>query len=360
MRVDAFDFSLSEDLIALRPESRREDARMLMVNGPERRNARVGDLPEFVRPGDVLVVNNTKVIPVFLRGLRPARAHGGSVHRVPIDVTLHKRLSETDWAAFVRPAKRLKSGDELKFGSSLSARVSHMGEQGEVVLTFNHGGKGLDELINTVGAMPLPPYIASKRKADEQDRRDYQTIYASREGAIAAPTAGLHLTPGLVAELEKKGVEVVEVTLHVGAGTFLPVKVADTKDHVMHGEWGEVSQDAARRLNLAREKGHALIAVGTTSLRVLESAAAHDGVIKAFSGETAIFITPGYHFKSADLLLTNFHLPRSTLFMLVSAYAGTKAMREAYAHAIGEGYRFYSYGDACLIARHDRQGLLER
>ena len=360
MLVDAFDFTLPEDLIALRPKAKRELARMLVIAGTEFQNAHVGNFPEFLRPGDVLVVNNTKVIPVSLRGLRPARMHGGSTHQVPIDVTLHKRLSTTDWAAFVRPAKRLRPGDELHFGPVLKARVKQMEGQGEATLSFNETGQSLDAAIHSIGAMPLPPYIASKRKIDEQDSIDYQTIFARQQGAIAAPTAGLHFTPALMAALERKGIGVVEVTLHVGAGTFLPVKVADTQDHVMHSEWGEITPDAARALNRARKAGNALIAVGTTSLRVLESAARQDGMIDAFSQETAIFITPGYQFKSADMLLTNFHLPRSTLFMLVSAFAGGKVIQDAYAQAIREKYRFYSYGDACLIQRYDREGFLER
>ena len=351
MRVDAFDFSLPEELIALRPQTRREEARLLVVDGGAVTDRRVGDLPVIFQPGDVLVVNNTKVIPAQLRGLRPARATGGGCQDVAIDITVHKRLSTSDWAALVRPAKRLKEGDRLDFGAHLSAQVLRMTGQGAAILRFNESGRALDAAVHAVGKMPLPPYIASRRAVDEQDRRDYQTAYASREGAIAAPTAGLHFTPTLLSALKKKGVEIVEVTLHVGAGTFLPVKVADTRDHVMHAEWGEVSDCAAQKMNQARRRGKRLIAGGTTTLRLLETAARPSGVIEAFSGETAIFITPGYTFKSADLLLTNFHLPRSTLFMLVSAFAGSDAMKGAYAHAIKRKYRFYSYGDACLLGR---------
>jgi S-adenosylmethionine:tRNA ribosyltransferase-isomerase len=312
----------------------------------------VRDLPELLRPGDALVFNDTKVIPAALAGERvrgEARAH--------VSVNLLRRLDESRWSAFARPARRLAVGDRIRFGNearvcllgSLEATVVAKGEAGEVELAFSLHGAFLDEAIGILGDAPLPPYIASRRSADEQDRTDYQTIYARHDGAVAAPTAGLHFTPELLAHLDARRIERHFVTLHVGAGTFLPVKAEDTSVHRMHSEWGEVTAATAAALNDARRAGGRIVAVGTTTLRLLETAAADDGRIRPIAGETDIFITPGYRFKAVDLLLTNFHLPRSTLFMLVAAFTGLDAMRETYAHAIRSGYRFYSYGDACLL-----------
>ncbi|MFZ9502205.1 MAG: tRNA preQ1(34) S-adenosylmethionine ribosyltransferase-isomerase QueA [Beijerinckiaceae bacterium] len=359
MRVDLFDFELPEDRIALRPAEPRDSARLLVVrpNGlPAREDRRVSDLPGLLRPGDALVVNDTRVIPARLKGVR---VRGEAVAR--IEATLHKREGEDRWRAFVRPAKKLNVGERVRFGAdaesaacllgALDAEVLEKGEEGEVLFGFSFSGAALDEAIVRVGEMPLPPYIASKRAQDDHDSSDYQTLFANEPGAVAAPTAGLHYTPALVAALEARGVRIVKVTLHVGAGTFLPVKAEDTKDHRMHAEYGVVTPGAARVLNEARAAGGRIICTGTTTLRILESVTDEAGVVHPQACETSIFITPGYRFKAADLLLTNFHLPRSTLFMLVSAFSGLDAMRAAYAHAIASGYRFYSYGDACLLER---------
>lgn len=359
MRVDLFDFELPEDRIALRPAEPRDSARLLVVrpNGlPAREDRRVSDLPVLLRPGDALVVNDTRVIPARLKGVR---VRAGAVAR--IEATLHKREGEGRWRAFVRPAKKLNVGERVRFGAdaesaacllgALDAEVLEKGEEGEVLFGFSFSGAALDEAIVRVGEMPLPPYIASKRAQDDHDSSDYQTLFANEPGAVAAPTAGLHYTPALVAALEARGVRIVKVTLHVGAGTFLPVKAEDTKDHRMHAEYGVVTPGAARVLNEARAAGGRIICTGTTTLRILESVTDEAGVVHPQACETSIFITPGYRFKAADLLLTNFHLPRSTLFMLVSAFSGLDAMRAAYAHAIASGYRFYSYGDACLLER---------
>jgi S-adenosylmethionine:tRNA ribosyltransferase-isomerase len=359
MRVDLFDFELPEDRIALRPAEPRDSARLLVVrpNGlPAREDRRVSDLPGLLRPGDALVVNDTRVIPARLKGVR---VRGEAVAR--IEATLHKREGEDRWRAFVRPAKKLNVGERVRFGTdaesaacllgALDAEVLEKGEEGEVLFGFSFSGAALDEAIVRVGEMPLPPYIASKRAQDDHDSSDYQTLFANEPGAVAAPTAGLHYTPALVAALEARGVRIVKVTLHVGAGTFLPVKAEDTKDHRMHAEYGVVTPGAARVLNEARAAGGRIICTGTTTLRILESVTDEAGVVHPQACETSIFITPGYRFKAADLLLTNFHLPRSTLFMLVSAFSGLDAMRAAYAHAIASGYRFYSYGDACLLER---------
>lgn len=357
MRVDAFDFTLPEDRIALRPCEPRESARLLHVSASGAlSDQHIRDLPHLLRAGDVLVVNDTRVLPAQLAGVRvrgEARAH--------IDVTLHKREAPDQWRAFVRPAKKLKIGERVSFGHDASARsrdlgvlqadVIEKGEDGEILFRFDYAGPMLDEAIMRLGQMPLPPYIASKRAQDAQDARDYQTVFADELGAVAAPTAGLHFTPELIAAVEAKGVRVCRVTLHVGAGTFLPVKVEDTTQHRMHAEYGMVRQEVADILNAARAQGGRIIAVGTTSLRMLESAVDAQGKVQAFAGDTSIFITPGYEFKAIDLLLTNFHLPRSTLFMLVSAFSGLVLMRRAYAHAIASHYRFYSYGDACLLER---------
>jgi S-adenosylmethionine:tRNA ribosyltransferase-isomerase len=353
MRTDLFDFDLPDSAIALHPASPRDAARMLVVRpGEPPADGHVRDLADLLRPGDALVLNDTRVIAAALSGTRTR--DGNTAH---IDVTLIERLDESRWKAFARPAKRLKPGDVVRFGDQgkicyagvLDATVEARGEAGEVVLSFNLHGAFLDAAIAARGDMPLPPYIASKRAADETDRESYQTMFAVNEGAVAAPTAGLHFTPELMARLDQRGVSRHMVTLHVGAGTFLPVKVEDTRDHVMHVETGEITPETARALNEVRARGGRIVAVGTTSLRLLESAASETGEIRAFSGGTGIFITPGYRFKAVDALMTNFHLPRSTLFMLVSAFAGLDTMRAAYAHAIGDGYRFYSYGDASLL-----------
>jgi S-adenosylmethionine:tRNA ribosyltransferase-isomerase len=302
----------------------------------------IRDLPELLAPGDLLVFNDTRVIPARLSGRRGAAA---------VELTLHKRESDRRWRAFARPAKRLKPGDRIALAEDFAAEVAEKGDAGEVTLAFDRGGPALLAALQLHGAMPLPPYMG--RDADARDRADYQTLFAARDGAVAAPTAGLHFTPDLVGLCEARGIDRLTVTLHVGAGTFLPVKVDDTRDHVMHSEWGEISAAAATRINAARAKGGRIVAVGTTSLRLLESAATEAGEVRPFAAETDIFITPGYRFRAVDLLITNFHLPRSTLFMLVAAFAGLAPMKTAYAHAMQAGYRFYSYGDACLLHRSD-------
>jgi S-adenosylmethionine:tRNA ribosyltransferase-isomerase len=353
VRVDLFDFDLPEDRIALRPAEPRDAARLLVVRQAKPFADRgVRDLPELLHPGDVLVFNDTKVIPAQLKGIRQRGEAAANV-----DATLHMRTGPDRWLAFVRPAKRLAKGDRIRFGhdgnacylGALDATVLEKRDAGEVLLGFDLSGAFLDEAMHAVGHIPLPPYIASKRPDDARDRTDYQTIYADEEGAVAAPTAGLHFTPGLFTALDEKGIERHFVTLHVGAGTFLPVKADDTADHKMHAEVGHISQETADALNAARARGNRIVAVGTTSLRLIESAARDDGTVEAWSGPTDIFITPGYRFKAVDVLMTNFHLPRSTLFMLVSAFAGLETMREAYRYAIETRYRFYSYGDASLL-----------
>jgi S-adenosylmethionine:tRNA ribosyltransferase-isomerase len=355
MRTDLFDFDLPAASIALRPASPRDSARMLVVQ-PDGvlRDRHVGDLADWLEPGDQLVVNDTKVISAQLKGRRIGRAT-----EPKIEATLIKRLDGSRWRALVKPAKKLAPGDVVRFGNEgrvcllghLDAEVEHKGEEGEVTLSFSFHGPALDQAIADLGSPPLPPYIASKRAPDERDAADYQTMFAASEGAVAAPTAGLHFTTALETRLRARGVDIHRLTLHVGAGTFLPVKVEDTEGHRMHSEWGSLSAETAHALNAARAAGGRIVAVGTTSLRLLESATAEDGTIEPFSGETAIFITPGYRFRAVDILLTNFHLPRSTLFMLVSAFSGLQTMKRAYAHAIEAGYRFYSYGDACLLFR---------
>ncbi|MBV9348330.1 MAG: tRNA preQ1(34) S-adenosylmethionine ribosyltransferase-isomerase QueA [Pseudolabrys sp.] len=354
MRTDLFDFDLPAERIALRPVSPRDAARLLVVRPPHVLDDRtLGDLPDLLREGDALVVNDTKVIPARLSGRRIGRGLG----EPRIEATLHRRLDGSRWRAFVRPAKKLQSGDTLRFGDEgkvcflgqLDAAVEAKDDGGEVTLAFSFHGPVLDQAIEERGDMPLPPYIASKRAPDTLDRNDYQTLFAAHEGSVAAPTAGLHFTPGLVARLAEKGIALHRVTLHVGAGTFLPVKAGDTAEHVMHSEWGTLSAEVASALNGVREKGGRIVAVGSTALRLLETAADEGGRLHAFSGETAIFITPGYKFRATDLMLTNFHLPRSTLFMLVAAFSGLDTMKQAYAHAIASNYRFYSYGDACLL-----------
>lgn len=342
MRVDLFDFDLPKERIALRPARPRDAARLLVVARDGLVDGSVGDLPRYLRPGDLLVMNDTQVIPARLIG---KKGEG------KIDVTLHQKVDDQSWKAFARPAKKLQVGSHIDFAGGLSAEVVVKGDGGEVTLAFNRAGDALRAALEIAGVMPLPPYIASARPVDAQDLVDYQTLYAAREGAVAAPTAGLHFTPRLLAAIDNIGVHRVTVTLHVGAGTFLPVKAEDTAEHKMHAEWGEVSKEVADAVNAARAAGGRIIAVGTTSLRLLESAADEAGKLRAFAGETAIFITPGYRFKIVDMLMTNFHLPRSTLFMLVSAFAGLARMKAAYAHAIADNYRFYSYGDACLLYR---------
>ena len=339
MRVDLFDFELPPELIALRPASPRDSARMLVVEGGSFSDRHVTDLPRLLRPGDVLVFNDTRVIPAQLEGRRG---------EARIGATLHKREGPRSWRAFVRNARRVREGDRIDFGRGVSAIASGRGGDGSLLLDFQ-GEESVELLLERAGRMPLPPYIAGKRHTDDRDAGDYQTMFAREKGAVAAPTAALHFTPGLMEALESAGIGHETLTLHVGAGTFLPVKAEDTSEHVMHSEWGRIEAATAARLNKARAAGGRVIAVGTTSLRLLESAAGDDGEVRPFEGDTDIFITPGYRFRAVDGLLTNFHLPRSTLFMLVSALMGREVMQAAYAHAIGQGYRFYSYGDASLL-----------
>jgi S-adenosylmethionine:tRNA ribosyltransferase-isomerase len=339
MRVDAFDFDLPPERIALRPARPRDAARMLVVQGDAMSDAGVRDLPSLLRTGDCLVFNDTRVIPAQLEGRR------GDAR---IGATLHKRIDLRRWQAFVRNAKRLRIGETVDFGAGVEAVAEDRLADGSVILAFS-GDEPVELLLERAGTMPLPPYIAGKRPTDADDRSDYQTMFAREDGAVAAPTAALHFTPELLAALEAAGILTETLTLHVGAGTFLPVKADDTDDHVMHAEWGRIDAATAERLNAVRARGGRVIAVGTTSLRLLESAAHDTGEIAPFEGDTAIFITPGYRFKAIDGLMTNFHLPRSTLFMLVSALMGLETMQSAYSHAIDEGYRFYSYGDASLL-----------
>ena len=339
MRVADFDFDLPAERIALRPARPRDSARLLVVDGSEICDRAVLDLPRLLGPGDVLVFNDTKVIPAQLEGRRGDASIGA---------TLHKREGPREWQAFLRNAKRAREGDTIDFGEGVSASVIEKSDDGSALLHF-HGEEPVELLLDRAGRMPLPPYIASRREVDEADREDYQTMFAREEGAVAAPTAALHFTERLLEALDEHGVGRETLTLHVGAGTFLPVKSEKIEDHKMHAEWGRIDAAAAERLNAVRRSGGRLISVGTTSLRLLESAADDDGAIHPFEGDTAIFITPGYRFKAIDGLITNFHLPRSTLFMLVSALMGLDAMKAAYAHAIEAGYRFYSYGDASLL-----------
>jgi S-adenosylmethionine:tRNA ribosyltransferase-isomerase len=355
MRTDLFDYELPDDRIALHPARPRDAARLLVVrpgDEPVCEDRAVRDLPELLRPGDALVMNDTRVIPAALAGTRD---RGAAQARVSFNLT--ERVDASRWRALARPAKRLEVGDRVRLGESgeacllgtLDATVSAKGEAGEVELAFDFSGPELDRAIAAAGQMPLPPYIALKRPPGASDATDYQTIFAAHEGAVAAPTAGLHFTPELIAALDARGISRHYVTLHVGAGTFLPVKAEDTSAHKMHAERGEISKETAAAINAARAAGGRMVAVGTTSLRLLESAANDRGEIEPFSGETAIFITPGYRFKAVDVLMTNFHLPRSTLLMLVAAFSGLDTIKAAYAHALLSGYRFYSYGDACLL-----------
>lgn len=343
MKVSDFDFDLPRELIATHPAEPREAARMLEIgspDGPLLRDHHVGDLPNLLRPGDIVVVNDTKVIPARLNGRRGI---------AKVEVTLHKRETESRWRAFAKGARKLKPGDRVDFADDFSAMVAEKGEDGEVTLEFSVGGAALMESLARHGVTPLPPYIARPGGPEARDRADYQTVFARHAGAVAAPTAGLHFTPALLAAMAARGIHRATLTLHVGAGTFLPVKVEDTRDHKMHSEIGEIDEATAAAINGARAKGGRVVAVGTTVTRLLESAADEQGRIRPFRGETALFITPGYRFASIDLLLTNFHLPRSTLFMLVAAFAGLERMKAAYEHAKSARYRFYSYGDCCLL-----------
>jgi S-adenosylmethionine:tRNA ribosyltransferase-isomerase len=361
MRTELFDFALPEDRIALRPAAPRDSARLLVVRSGEPaalEDRMVVDLPTLLRAGDALVVNDTKVIPARLHGRRLPRVREGDPQPA-IAATLVKRLDGSRWTALARPGKRLAVGDVVRFGTEgqvcfldqLDATVEAKGLSGEVTLAFAFHGPMLDQALAERGEMPLPPYIADRRAVDEADRHDYQTMFARQEGSVAAPTAGLHFTEPLVAALHAGGVTIHRVTLHVGPGTFVPVKAADTSEHRMHEEWGTVTAETAAALNATRRAGGRIVAVGSTSLRLIESAASDDGAIGEFSGETNLFITPGYRFRAVEAMLTNFHLPRSTLFMLVAAFCGLPTMQQAYAHAIEAGYRFYSYGDACLLFR---------
>ena len=346
MDVSLFDFELPEERIALRPAVPRDAARLLVVHGDGRLEHRmVRDLPDYLRAGDGLLLNDTKVIPARLFGQR-LRAAGPA----KIEVLLHRRVAPDRYAVLARPARKLAVGDALVFGD-LKAEVAVRGDNGEAEIRFALSGAALDMAIAAQGEMPLPPYIAGKRKADTQDRTDYQTMFARAEGSVAAPTAGLHFTPELFGALEEKGVARQTVTLHVGLGTFLPVTAQDTGGHRMHAERATLDAATAARLNAVHDKGGRICTVGSTSLRTLESATGEDGIVRPFDGDTDIFITPGYRFRAADLMLTNFHLPRSTLFMLVAAFMGLDLMRRAYTEAIAAGYRFYSYGDACLLMR---------
>lgn len=363
MRTDLFDFELPDNLIALRPLARRDAARLLTVT-PDVGAPRLGDttiaaLPELLQPGDALVFNDTKVVPAFLKGRRTRGASS-----VQVSVNLLSRITPNTWHVLARPARRLKAGDTIEFGyktsHTLSAEVEQVQDGGIVKLAFDQSAAALDQEIETVGLMPLPHYIATKRAPDDQDREDYQTVFADAPGAVAAPTAGLHFTPELLSRLRDRGLSFHNVTLHVGGGTFLPVKVDDTRDHRMHSEWGVISATTAKALNEVRRRGGKLIAIGTTSLRLLETAAQDDGTIRPIQGETDIFITPGYTFRAVDRLLTNFHLPKSTLFMLVSAFSGLDTMKSAYAHAIRQKYRFFSYGDATLLDCAMRNNCLQR
>lgn len=346
MKLSDFDFHLPEELIALRPANPRDSARLLVVRGRDGKleDRSVRDLPDLLKSGDILVANDTKVIRAALLGHRPSRGEGADI---VVEVNLNSRLSPDSWSAFARPGKRLKEGDTIIFANGLAARVATKSEA-QVHLAFNRSSTDLDAAIEAAGNMPIPPYIASKRAADASDTSDYQTLFADRSGSVAAPTAGLHFTPNLLARLQAEGVQLTNVTLHVNAGTFLPVKVDDISEHRMHAEHAELSPEASSSIVSARAAGGRCIPIGTTALRTLESAAV-SGELKPMNAATSIFITPGYRFRVANGLITNFHLPKSTLFMLVSAMMGLDVMKRAYAHAVDERYRFFSYGDACLL-----------
>jgi S-adenosylmethionine:tRNA ribosyltransferase-isomerase len=349
MEVSLFDFDLPEERIALRPAEPRDSARMMVVREDgEFTHAQIRDLPDFLRAGDVVVVNDSKVMRARLRARRLARGAGEGA---AIEILLHKRLAPDRFLAFARPARRLAPGDTLSFGGTFSASVAARREDGEIELVFNMAAAELDQAIARYGEVPLPPYIANRRAGDARDAVDYQTMFASREGSVAAPTAGLHFTPALLSALDAARIGCERVTLHVGAGTFLPVTAEDTASHRMHGEWVRLRAESAERICAARQAGGRILAVGTTSLRTLETSTSDNGTVRGFEGETDIFVTPGYRFKAVDILLTNFHLPRSTLFMLACAFSGIETMKRCYASAIAEGYRFYSYGDACLLFR---------
>ena len=339
MNVDDFDFELPQSLIAQRPVTPRDSARLLRVADSLSEHT-VSALPELLQPGDLLVFNDTKVIPARIKGKRG---------EAKIEATLHKNVSPDTWKAFARPGRKIKLGDRLIFDGDFSAIVTEKGEGGEITLQFDDAGEKLMALLGKHGAMPLPPYIKRADLADKEDPSDYQTLFAEKPGAVAAPTASLHFTPALMKELQIRDIDHVFLTLHVGAGTFLPVKVDDTNDHKMHAEWGEISAPAAEKIDSVKKAGGRIVAVGSTALRLLESAADDDGTLQPFRGDTDIFITPGYQFKIPDMMLTNFHLPRSTLFMLVSAFAGIEYMKQAYEFAKFNEYRFYSYGDCCLL-----------
>jgi S-adenosylmethionine:tRNA ribosyltransferase-isomerase len=349
MKVSDFDFELPEELIALRPAVPRDSARLLVVRGREGRleDRTVSELPRLLGRGDILVLNDTRVLPAALTGVRPARGPEGA--DVPVEVNLNSQRSEAEWSAFARPGKRLREGDTIRFQHGLEGRVVTKNDDGEIALTFNRSGPELHAAFEVAGAMPLPPYIASKRPADQQDADDYQTIFAREPGSVAAPTAGLHFTPELFGALDAAGIARESVTLHVNAGTFLPVKSEDTTGHRMHEEYAHLTAPTALRIEAHRRDGGRCIPVGTTALRTLEAAAASGAFDRGFRASTSLFITPGYQFRLTDGLMTNFHLPRSTLFMLVSAVMGLDVMKRAYAHAVKERYRFFSYGDACLL-----------
>ena len=340
MKVDLFDFELPRERIAEHPANPRDAARMLDLSGEGMQDRIVRELPDILRPGDLLISNDTRVIPARLFGKRGD---------AKVEVTLHKQEGLGTWVAFAKPAKKLRIGETFKVNDEFEAEVLAKKDGGEVILRFNKSGADLIAALEKYGVMPLPPYIRREAGGDDQDKSDYQTIFAQKDGAVAAPTAGLHFTPELLANLDARGINRRTITLHVGAGTFLPVKVDDTDDHEMHAEWGSISKEIADLINETRANGGRVVAVGTTSLRLLESAACEDGVVEPFEAETDIFITPGYKFRAVDMLLTNFHLPRSTLFMLVSAFAGFERMKAAYQHAIENEYRFYSYGDCSLL-----------
>jgi S-adenosylmethionine:tRNA ribosyltransferase-isomerase len=352
MKTADFDFDLPDSHIALRPAEPRDSARLLVVKDGTLEDRIVRDLPDFLRAGDALVFNDTRVIPARLSGIRERVGPESETLTVAVEATLHHRDAPDVWSAFMKPGKRLKAGDRVTF-QSLTATVTAKADDGLVTLRFDLAGPALDDAIRAVGVMPLPPYIAAKRPEDDRDLSDYQTMFAQLDGSVAAPTAGLHFTPALMEALKASGVSTHALTLHVGAGTFLPVKADDTADHRMHSEWGVVSADTAAALNAVRAAGGRIVCVGTTSLRLLESATTPEGEILPFQGDTAIFITPGYRFRAVDVLMTNFHLPKSTLFMLVSAFAGLEVMKAAYAHAVKDGYRFYSYGDGSLLFRSE-------
>ena len=347
MKLSDFDFDLPDDLIATRPARPRTSARMLVVRGDDMQDRTVADLPDVLQAGDRLVLNDTKVIPARLFGLRHRRSAQGKV-AAKIEVTLLEPQAGGDWMALVKPLKKLKVGEDVVFSDALSATLVDKPE-GTAILRFNLTGDDFDAALAEAGAMPLPPYIAAKRPADAQDKQDYQTVFARHKGAVAAPTASLHFDDDLLAQLAAKGIEFTHVTLHVGAGTFLPVKVDDVSQHKMHSEWGHVSQQAADEVNATRASGGRVIPVGTTALRLIESAADKDGQLQAWRGSTDIFIRPGYRFRVADALMTNFHLPKSTLMMLVSAMMGTQKVKDIYKHAIAQGYRFFSYGDSSIL-----------